>query len=66
MGRNNKDFNHGIQSVAVPHPNNPNDILINRFPKLKDPKDWVPHTLEREAKENALNAERDEVIFEDV
>ena len=55
MGRNNKDFDHGVKAHAVTHPNNSNDILINRFPKLRDPKDWVPQTLAVEAKENALN-----------
>jgi hypothetical protein len=60
MGRNNKDFDHGVKAHAVTHPNNSNDILINRFPKLRDPKDWVPQTLAVEAKENALKAERDE------
>jgi hypothetical protein len=60
MGRNNSDFNRGIHSVAVNHPNKPGDVLINRFPRIKDPKEWVPQTLEVEAKENALEAERDE------
>ena len=59
MGRNNKDFSHGIESIAVRHPDNPNDILINRFPALKDPKDWVPQTLAVTDKETLHKMEKD-------
>ena len=43
MGRSNKDFN--------------NDIIVNRFPDIKDPKKWVPITEAVEAKEEASKNE---------
>jgi hypothetical protein len=43
MGRNKNDFRR--------------DIIINRFPAIKDPKEWVPMTEALEAKEKALKSE---------